>query len=145
MDTTFPITIYYDSSCPLCNQEMSRLKQHDHADNLKLIDCAAEDFSAPAGAPDKAAMMKLLHAYTADGKWVIGVPAFRLAYAGVGFYFVSDWLDKPLVTRVMTRLYPIIAKHRYVIPEWLAQAWFNWLAAQAQRRSKACATGVCKL
>ena len=90
-------------------------------------------------------MMKLLHAYTADGKWVIGVPAFRLAYAGVGFYFVSDWLDKPLVNRVMTRLYPIIAKHRYVIPKWLAQAWFNWLAAQAQRRSKACATGVCKL
>lgn len=29
MDAIYPLTIYYDSSCPLCNQEMTRLKQHD--------------------------------------------------------------------------------------------------------------------
>ena len=46
MDTVYPLTLYYDSSCPLCNQEMTRLKQHDQADNLKLVDCSAADYAA---------------------------------------------------------------------------------------------------
>ena len=145
MNATYPIKIYYDSSCPLCNQEMSRLKQHDHADKLNLIDCSSANFVAPDGAPDKTEMMKLLHVLTADGLWVIGVPAFRLAYAGVGFNFVSDWLDKPHINRMMNRLYPLIARYRYIIPEWLALVWFNWLAAQALRQSNACVKGQCKL
>ena len=145
MSTTYPITIYYDSSCPLCNQEMTRLKQHDHAGQLILNDCSAATFVAPAGAPAKSEMMKLLHVLTADGVWVIGVPAFRLAYAGVGFNFVTGWLDKPYINRMMRLLYPHIARHRYLIPEWVAQAWFNWLATQALRRSSTCANDQCNI
>ena len=51
MNAIYPISIYYDRSCPLCNQEMSRLKQHDHQGNLLLIDCSADDFVSPEGAP----------------------------------------------------------------------------------------------
>ena len=145
MSNIYPLTIYYDSSCPLCNQEIIRLKQHDQVDNLKLIDCSAEDYAAPAGAPDRQLMMQLLHTQTADGTWVIGVPAFRLAYAGVGFHFVADWLDKPYIKHVMNRVYPLIARNRYLIPGWLAHIWFNWLAMQAQRKSHACANGQCNI
>lgn len=145
MSNTYPISIFYDRSCPLCNQEMSRLKQHDHDANLILIDCSSENFVKPANAPAIEDMMRLLHVLTAEGKWVIGVPAFRLAYAGVGFSFVTDWLDKPWVSRVMKHLYPIIAQHRYIFPEQLAEAWFNWLAAKSLRRSQACNNGQCKI
>ena len=145
MNATYPISIYYDSSCPLCNQEMIRLKQHDQLGNLNLIDCSAENFAAPKGAPGKEKMMQLLHAQTADGAWVIGVPAFRLAYAGVGFNFVADWLNKPYVMPVMKRLYPLIAKCRYLIPVWFVQVWFHWLATQAHRKNQSCANGQCKI
>jgi predicted DCC family thiol-disulfide oxidoreductase YuxK len=145
MNATYPISIYYDSSCPLCNQEMTRLKQLDQAGNLNLIDCSSASFAAPEGSPGKENMMQLLHVLTADGVWVIGVPAFRLAYAGVGFHFVADWLDKPYVSRVMHRIYPLIARNRYLIPGWFAEVWFNWLASQALRRSQSCSNGQCKI
>jgi len=145
MNATYPISIYYDSSCPLCNQEMIRMKQHDQDGNLILIDCSSANFVAPEGAPSKDKMMRLLHVLTADGTWVIGVPAFRLAYAGVGFQFVADWLDKPYVKGIMNKIYPVIANNRYLIPGWFAEVWFNWLATQAQRRSQSCANGQCKI
>lgn len=145
MNQTYPISIYYDSSCPLCNQEMSRLKLHDNDNNLLLIDCSDTHFTSPQGAPAKAEMMRLLHVQTAEGTWVIGVPAFRLAYAGVGFHFVTDWLDKPYVSHFMQRVYPLIARHRYIFPEWLAEAWFNWLAKKSLQRSQACNEGQCKI
>lgn len=113
--------------------------------NLKLVDCSAEDYAAPAGAPDRQQMMQLLHTQTADGTWVIGVPAFRLAYAGVGFHFVAGWLDRPYIKHVMHRLYPLIARNRYLIPGWFAQVWFNWLAMHAQHKSRACANGQCNI
>ncbi len=145
MSNNYPLTIYYDSSCPLCDQEMSRLKQRDQYDNLHLIDCSAPDFIPPHGAPDVASMMQLLHAQTSDGQWVIGVPAFQLAYAGAGFGFVSNWLERPLISRMMHRLYPLIARNRYLIPGWVAGVWFNYLAISANRRSRACANGQCKI
>ena len=145
MSNIYPVTLYYDSSCPLCNQEMTRLKQHDQADNLRLIDCSAENYVAPADAPDRQQMMQLLHEQTADGEWVIGVPAFRLAYAGAGFHFVADWLERPLVNATLKRLYPLIARNRYLIPEWFAQVWFDWLATRAQQRSRSCSNGQCKI
>jgi predicted DCC family thiol-disulfide oxidoreductase YuxK len=145
MSTTYPITIFYDSSCPLCKQEMSKLKEHDQDGKLILVDCSAPGFVAPAGAPATETMMQLLHVLTADGVWVVGVPAFRLAYAGVGFGFVVNWLDRPRVMRMLNWLYPLIARNRNLIPGWLAQIWFNWLAKQAQRRSQSCANGLCNL
>lgn len=145
MNKIYPITIYYDRSCPLCNQEMSRLRQHDQHNNLLLIDCSSDNFVSPEGAPPTADMMRLLHVLTANGEWVIGVPAFRLAYAGVGFSFVTEWLDKPYVSRAMKHLYPVIARHRYIFPEWFAEAWFNWLAAKSLQRSQACHNGQCKI
>ena len=144
MNTSFPLTIYYDSSCAMCNQEMSRLKQHDQSNKLLLIDCSSPDFVRPSGAPDTSEMMKLLHVRTVDGAWIIGVPAIRLAYAGVGINIVSDWLGKPYINRMMNRLYPMIARHRYLIPAWLTTAWFNWLVRQAERKSRNCANGQCE-
>ena len=145
MNATYPLSIYYDSSCPLCNQEMIRLKILDQENNLNLIDCSGSNFIAPESAPSKDKMMQLMHVQTADGLWVIGVPAFRLIYAGVGFKFVADWLDRPYIKRLMTHAYPLIAKNRHRIPGWFAEVWVNWLAKQAQRRSQSCANGQCKI
>lgn len=145
MSPTYPVTLYYDRSCPLCSHEMNKLKEHDHENKLILVDCSAADFAPPPGGAQQAQMMQLLHARTASGEWVVGVPAFRLAYAGVGFTFVSDWLDKPHVMRLLNRLYPLIARNRNLIPGWMARLWFNWLARQALRRSQSCAKGQCSI
>ncbi len=119
MSNNYPLTVYYDSSCPICEREMRLLQQRDQHGNLLLLDCSSADFVAPAGAPDVASMMKLLHVQTPDGQWVAGVPAFQMIYRGVGFGFASDWLERPPVARMMKILYPLIARFRHFIPGWL--------------------------
>ena len=44
MSTIYPLTIYFDASCRLCNSEMQNIKIHDHEDKLILIDCSASEF-----------------------------------------------------------------------------------------------------
>ncbi len=145
MKTAYPLTIYYDRSCPLCEHEMRRLKECDREDNLLLIDCSAPDFTPPQGAADAAYMMQVLHARTADGQWLVGVPAFQAAYAGAGFGTVAAWMGRPLVSRVLKLAYPVVARYRDLIPGCFADAWFKWLARRAARRAQACANGKCAL
>ncbi len=145
MQNAYPITIYYDRSCPLCGEEMHRLKEYDRHGNLLLIDCSTPEFIPPEGAPDAAHMMQLLHARTAAGQWLVGVPAFQAAYSGAGFGFVADWMKRPLVARMLERIYPVVARYRGLIPGWLAVAWFGWLARRAARRTQACANGQCNI
>jgi predicted DCC family thiol-disulfide oxidoreductase YuxK len=42
--TDYPLTIYYDASCPLCATEMHALKRNDAAGVLELVDCSAPEF-----------------------------------------------------------------------------------------------------
>ncbi len=145
MKTAYPLTIYYDRSCPYCEHEMRRLKECDREDNLLLIDCSAPDFVSPPGAPDVSRLMQWLHARTADGQWLVGAPAIQAAYAGAGFDMVAAWMDRPLAARTLKWLYPLIARYRYLLPTWVATAWFAWLARRAARRAQACANGKCEL
>ena len=42
MNTTYPLTIYFDASCALCNSEMQNIKLHDTDDLLLLVDCSSQ-------------------------------------------------------------------------------------------------------
>ncbi|HPV25491.1 MAG TPA: DCC1-like thiol-disulfide oxidoreductase family protein, partial [Casimicrobium sp.] len=57
----YPLTIFYDRSCPLCTREVTVLKQYDHADQLQLVDCSPTDFTEVEG-HTREAMMRLIHA-----------------------------------------------------------------------------------
>ena len=145
MDSAYPLTIYYDHSCSLCRQEMLKLKQHDHANKLYLIDCSDKNFVAPENAPSVQAMLQLIHAQTPDGNWLVGVPVFRLVYAAVGFHQVADFLGKPLIKRIMNKLYPHTARHRYLIPAWTVNLLLNQLAKKSSQKARACKDGQCSL
>ena len=145
MDALYPLTIYYDHSCPLCRYEMLRLKQHDSANLMLLIDCSAAGFTPPAGAPSKAAMMQLLHAQTASGEWLVGVPVFQHVYRAAGFAQFANWMTKPFVQRILIRIYPIIALHRYLIPGCVSNLFLDWLARRSLKKSQACKNKQCSL
>lgn len=145
MNCEYPITVFFDASCPLCNEEMSRLKEHDTHGNIQLVDCSAPEFVPPVGAPDVATMMRTLHAITAQGQWVVGVPVFQMIYSAVGFVSVAKWLGRPWVSRLTAKVYPVVARYRNYIPRELVGIWFKWLAIRSARRSQRCADGICKL
>ena len=77
----YPLTVYFDASCSLCNSEMQALKIHDTKQRLCLIDCSAADFDdAPFRSEGitREAMMACLHVQNSQGTWIKGVSAFEL-------------------------------------------------------------------
>ncbi|MCS4291904.1 putative DCC family thiol-disulfide oxidoreductase YuxK [Comamonas sp. BIGb0152] len=145
--TPFPLTIYYDASCRMCNAEMRHLMLRNHAGKLVFIDASTADLSqAPA---DKATLMQSIHGVGADGQVYIGVDCLTRAYLGVGWAWVPRLAGLPLVADALDKLYPMLARNRYRLPlapiAWVLeqglQCTVRRQAAQAAKRSAACARG----
>ena len=37
---TYPLTVYFDATCPLCTAEMGAMQARDSAKRLRLVDCS---------------------------------------------------------------------------------------------------------
>ena len=118
MDITYPLTIYYDASCPLCKAEMETIKETDVENKLILVDCSNDNFYEPAFCPaTKAIMMERIHAQDANGVWIKGVDVFEAAYAAAGFNKLSQLWGNKTLRPILSRAYPIIADNRH----WLSK------------------------
>ncbi len=149
---SFPLTIYFDASCPLCRKEMSALRDHDAQQRLALVDCSGPDFDdrevrrAGYSVPE---LMRLIHARDADGRWFIGVDVFVLAYDAVGIRSMAEFWAHPRLRPVWDWLYPWVARHRMVLSRLGFTAAFDafvrWLGRRALARSRACRDDRCEL
>lgn len=45
--STYPLTIYYDASCPLCHAEMHNLMLRNSQGLLQFVDASPVDFTSP--------------------------------------------------------------------------------------------------
>lgn len=111
----YPLTIFYDASCPLCRKEMHALKEYDAQDRFHLVDCSSAVFHDAAAAQaniSTADMLRLIHARDADGRWIIGVDVFVLAYRAVGIEAVARFFEFRPFRPFLNRLYPWIARNR---------------------------------
>lgn len=147
----FPLTIYYDARCPLCRAEMHALRDHDDAQRLHLVDCSPADFDDAevrrAGFSVRA-LMDLIHARDAEGRWFIGMDVFVLAYDAVGIGEMARLWAHPRLRPLWDRLYPWIARHRMGLSRLGFTAAFDafvrWMARRAQARAQACQDGRCE-
>lgn len=152
MNTAYPLTIYFDASCHLCNSEMLNIKLHDSANQLILIDCSAPDFddtACNANSISQTAMMNRLHAQDANGDWLIGVAAFEVIYQTVGMVSIAKLWGSPLTRPLAERMYPWVVRHRYTLskiglPE-LFGLWSKYATRKAEQRSRLCSEGRCNV
>lgn len=150
MDTSYPLTIYYDASCRLCNSEMQNIKLHDTNNQLILIDCSAPEFNDTEFHQlgiTRNLMMNRLHAQDTNGKWLVGVAAFEVIYHTVGMASIAKLWGSPITRPWAERLYPWVVKHRYTLsriglPE-LFGLWSKYAARKAEKRSRLCSEGRC--
>ena len=145
MSTSYPLTIYFDASCRLCNSEMQNIKVHDVDKQLILIDCSAPEFDDTPFSKEginRTLMMNRLHAQDANGNWRVGVEAFEVIYRTVGMASIAKLWGGPLTKPLAVRLYPWVVKHRYTLskiglPE-LFGLWSKYAARKADKRSRLC-------
>lgn len=146
MASLYPLTLYYDGGCPLCLAEMHNLMLRNHEGRLHFVDIASETQQVPAGA-DRAAMMRLLHGQTPDGRWLIGVDVFIAMYEAVGLSWVARALGWRWLRPLADSCYPYVARNRQRLPRWLAQVVFGRTLRRAALRaaSSPCADGACDI
>lgn len=131
------ITVYYDASCPLCASEMAAIKSRDAGDELALIDCSAASFApvpSPSGPLTRETMLQLLHVRTANGRWLVGVPAYEAIFRATGFRRLAGLARSRRMRPFFTRLYAWLARNRHRLPR-RGLAWV--FARRASRNARA--------
>jgi predicted DCC family thiol-disulfide oxidoreductase YuxK len=132
---TFPLTLYYESACPLCNAEMTNLMLRNTAGHLRFSDVSAPDFVDIPVDTTMQDLLDLIHARTADGRVLKGVEVFRLAYAAVGLGWASKAMRLPVLAPLAEWAYPLLARNRHRIPRRLVSLLFEGAVRRAAQRS----------
>ncbi|KFN47366.1 thiol-disulfide oxidoreductase DCC family protein [Arenimonas composti] len=148
----WPLTIFYDASCPLCREEMHAIKAWDRGNRLRLRDASAPGFAdarCAAAGVDVPALMQAIHAVDGAGRWYRGVGVFELAYGAAGLHSVARMFAHPRLQPLWERLYPWIARFRQPLSRLGINRLYGWgvrrAAARAERRAAGCRDGVCSL
>ena len=144
----YPLTLYFDGACPICNGEMRNLMLRDTAGLLRFVDIAAPGFAAFPSGTDMAALMGSLHGLRADGRLSTGSEVLRLAYRAVQLDGLVRFTELPGLRWLFDRAYPVVARHRYLVPKPLARLVLETaLRRAAERRAgaSACHAGACSI
>jgi predicted DCC family thiol-disulfide oxidoreductase YuxK len=145
--SVYPLTLYYDASCPLCKSEMTNLMLRNTAGLLRFVDASAAGFVSPLPGRSVNDLMQLIHAKRADGGVVQGVEVFRLAYSAVGMGWVTAPTRWPVLRQAADAVYPWIARHRHRLPRSLVALLFEGPVRRAADKAAArahCDKDVCE-
>jgi predicted DCC family thiol-disulfide oxidoreductase YuxK len=129
MTIAYPLTVYYDATCPLCRAEIETLKARDAHDVLRLVDCSQQDFHGADGITADA-MMSRIHARDATGRWLRGMDVFAAIYAVAGLRFLARLYASATLRPLFDRLYPWIADHRQLLSRCGLPKLFRIIAPQ---------------
>lgn len=149
LTTQYPLTVYFDASCPMCHSEMLNIKAHDAGDLLHLVDCSAPGFDDTPFKPEgvtREDMMTRLHVRDQLGAWSKGADAMELIYRSAGMLRMAKLWER---SALPGRLYPWIADHRQVLSltgiSLLFALWRKWLVWRLHRKTQACKNDQCAL
>jgi predicted DCC family thiol-disulfide oxidoreductase YuxK len=114
----YPLTVFYDASCPLCASEMQALRKRAHHGRLEFVDCSALEFddSVLAGTViTREDLMQRIHARDAHGRWLMGIDVLEAAYAAAGVKSMAAVLSSSGLRPLLTRGYSWIARNRRLL------------------------------
>jgi len=114
----YPLSIFYDASCPLCASEMLALKERDREARLELVDCSAPDFDDTVLAGTgitRADLMARIHARDAHGRWLVALDAFEAAYRAAGLERAARLWGARGMRPLLDPLYRRVARRRQLL------------------------------
>ncbi|HTP99073.1 MAG TPA: DUF393 domain-containing protein [Casimicrobiaceae bacterium] len=139
MKLEYPLTVYYDASCPLCRAETEALKARDAGDALRLVDCSCADFEGPVDGVTRERMMARIHARDSAGRWIRGMDVFAAVYAAAGLRLLARLFASRALRPLFDRLYPWVADHRRELSRFGLPRPFRLVGRRARGSCAACA------
>ncbi len=112
----FPLTVFYDGSCPVCSREIAHYRTLSRSDRLHFIDISAASFDAEVLGLAQSELMKAMHAQDAAGRLYRGVEAFRalwLGLPGLRYRRLSQLLGLPGLHLLVVLGYRVFAPVRH--------------------------------
>ena len=76
---TAPLTVWFDSACPLCQREIALMRRLDRRGAITFVDACAPDVACPI---DRADLLTRLHAQE-NGKLLSGAAAFAAMWRAI--------------------------------------------------------------
>lgn len=126
--TPYPLTIFFDGACPICDREIALMKRLNRRRKLEFCDFSAKEYDAASSGFAGANLATMIHARWADGSVITGLEVFRAMWEAVGLGLLSK----------MSRL-------SFVEPLALkAYAWFARNRLRLTDRSHACTGDACR-
>lgn len=129
-EPAYPLTVFYDASCPLCATEMHALRERDKRGRLLLVDCSARTFDDAPLIGDglrRADLMARMHARDSRGHWYVALDAFEAIYRAAGLDRAASLWGSPALRPLFDRIYPWIARNR----QWLSKLGMHILVRHA--------------
>lgn len=111
----WPLTLYFDGTCPLCAREIIILRRHAAENRLLCVDINNADFDANALGFTFEQMQASLHASFADGHWVKGLDATLWSWRAAGLGFWATPLTWPAIRPLLAVGYRLFCRLR---PTW---------------------------
>jgi predicted DCC family thiol-disulfide oxidoreductase YuxK len=124
----YPLTVFFDGACPICDREIALMKRLDRRRQLEFCDFSTQEYDAASSGFSTADLGAVIHARWADGSVITGVEVFRAMWEAVGLRFLARLSRLSLVEPLIVRAYAWFARHRL----------------QLTGRSHACPGDVCR-
>ncbi|MBY6185111.1 DUF393 domain-containing protein [Marinobacter hydrocarbonoclasticus] len=114
------LTLFYDSQCPLCRQEIQALRQRDPLNRLRFEDLHATDLQQRYPDIDLPRAHAVLHGLTQDGRWLTGLDVTHAAWSLVGLGHLTAPLRWRPVRPFADLAYRLFARYRRPLGRWFA-------------------------
>jgi len=133
MKMAYPIEIFYDGSCVVCNTEMQVFRKRNPQNRLRFVDISAPDFSALDYGKTQEELMEKLHVLDKEGRFVTGIDAFMVIWqaypSGSVYRLLSAFVGFPGINLLSRCGYTLFARNRHLLP----------------KRKKQCPDGSCQV
>ena len=108
----YPLTVFFDGACPICDREIALMKRLDRRRQLEFCDFSAQEYDAASSGFAAADLATVIHARWADGRVITGVDVFRAMWEAVGLRFLASLSRLSVVEPLVLKAYAWFARNR---------------------------------
>ena len=109
---SYPLTVFFDGACPICDREIALMRRLDKRRLLVFCDFSRPDYDPTSINIPPAELGRIIHARWVNGSVITGVDVFRAMWEAVGLGFLARLSRLSFVEPLVLNAYAWFARNR---------------------------------